>query len=200
MKKIYILIISLFIIPLNVYAKKEEVKLSKCIDGDTISVIINKEEKKVRFIAVDSPEIDKEEPYSIEAKEFTCNLVTQAKKLYLEYDKNSDETDKYDRIIAWVWADDILVQKELIKDGYARLAYLYSEYKYTSELNKFESVAKEEKKNIWSDYQPKKNKETVKKKKKIEIYLERLSKSYEILVIVIAGILALITFYIKKKK
>ena len=57
MKRFMFLFI-LFIIPINVYAKKEEVKLSKCIDGDTISVMINKEERKVRFLAVDSPEID----------------------------------------------------------------------------------------------------------------------------------------------
>ena len=167
MKKIYILIISLFIIPLNVYAKKEEVKLSKCIDGDTITVIINKEERKVRFLAVDAPEIDTNEAYSNEAKEFTCNILTNAKKIYLEYDKNSDKEDKYERILAWVWADDILVQKELIKDGYAKIAYLYGDYKYTSELSKFESIAKENKTNIWGDYKEE-IKPTPTKKKKIE--------------------------------
>lgn len=200
MKKIYILIISLFIIPLNVYAKKEEVKLSKCIDGDTITVIINKEERKVRFLAVDAPEIDTNEAYSNEAKEFTCNILTNAKKIYLEYDKNSDKEDKYERILAWVWADDILVQKELIKDGYAKIAYLYGEYKYTSELSKFESIAKENKTNIWGDYKEEIKPTPTKKKKKLDIYLDRLNKSYEILVIVIAGILALITLYLKRKK
>ena len=143
MKKIlYIFIISLFIIPLNVYAKKTEVKLSKCIDGDTVSIIINNEERKVRFLAVDAPEIDTNEAYSLEAKEFTCNILTNAKKVYLEYDKNSDKEDKYERILAWVWADDILVQKELVKEGYAKIAYLYGDYKYTSELNKFEVLDK----------------------------------------------------------
>ena len=200
MKKIYILIISLFIIPLNVYAKKEEVKLSKCIDGDTITVIINKEERKVRFLAVDAPEIDTNEAYSNEAKDFTCNILTNAKKIYLEYDKNSDKEDKYERILAWVWADDILVQKELIKDGYAKIAYLYGDYKYTSELSKFESIAKENKTNIWGDYKEEIKPTPTKKKKKLDIYLDRLNKSYEILVIVIAGILALITLYLKRKK
>lgn len=201
MKRIYLLIISLFIIPLNVYAKKEEVKFSKCIDGDTLTVIINKEEKKVRFLAVDAPEIDTNEAYSNEAKEFTCNILTNAKKIYLEYDKNSDKEDKYERILAWVWADDILVQKELVKEGYAKIAYLYGDYKYTSELSKFESIAKANKTNIWGDYKEDiKSIPTKKKKKKLDIYLDRLNKSYEILVIVIAGILALITLYLKRKK
>lgn len=200
MKKIYILFACLFIIPFNVYAKKEEVKLSKCIDGDTISVIINKEEKKVRFLAIDAPEIDTNEPYSIEAKDYTCNMLKTAKKIYLEYDNNSDKEDKYERILAWVWADDKLVQKELIKEGYARLAYLYSDYKYTSELNKFEAIAKENKLNIWNDYKEEVKPTPVKKRKKLDIYLDRLNDSYEILVIVLAGILALITLYLRRKK
>ena len=201
MKKImYILFISLFIIPINTYAKKQEVKLNKCIDGDTISIIINKEEKKVRFLAVDAPEIDKEEPYAIEARDFTCNILKNSKKIYLEYDKNSDKEDKYERILAWVWADNVLIQKELVKEGYARIAYLYSDYKYTSELNKFETVAKENKKNIWGEYKEEVKPTPSNKKRKLDIYLDRLSNSYEILVIIIAGILALITLYIKRKK
>ena len=151
MKRVLILLI-LLLFPISVYAKKEKVTLKQCIDGDTVLLFINKEERKVRFLAVDSPEIDKNEPYSIEAKEFTCNLLTNSKKIYLEYDRNSDKEDKYGRILAWVWADETLVQKELVKEGYARIAYLYGEYKYTSELNKFESVAKENKLNIWGEY------------------------------------------------
>ena len=161
---IFLLIILVF--PISAYASKTKVKLDKCIDGDTISVITNKEEKKVRFLAVDAPEIDKNEPYSKEAKDFTCNMVSSAKHIYLEYDKNSDKEDKYERLLAWVWADDILVQKELIKEGYARLAYLYNDYKYTSELNKFESYAKNSNKNIWGDYKEE-IKPTPSKKKKI---------------------------------
>lgn len=200
MKKLCILLI-LFIIPINAYAGKTKVKLDKCIDGDTISVIINDDIKKVRFLAVDAPEIDKEEPYSKEAKDFTCNILTNAKKIYLEYDKNSDKEDKYERILAWVWADDILVQKELVKEGYAKIAYLYNEYKYTNELNKFESYAKNDKKNIWGDYQEENDvKKPKQRKKKLDIYLDRLNKSYEIFVIVLAGILALITLYLRRKK
>lgn len=201
MKNKLCLLLFILLLPLNVHASKIKVKLNKCIDGDTISVTINKEEKKVRLLAVDSPEIDKNDAYANEAKDFTCNILSNSKQIYLEYDKNSDRTDKYDRLLAWVWADDILVQKELIKEGYASLSYLYGDYKYTSELNLYESEAKNKKLNIWSNIKDKK--ESKKKsinKKKLDIYLDRLSKSYEIFVIVIAGILALITLYLKRKK
>ena len=88
-----------------------------------------------------------------------------------------------------------------LKEGYASLSYLYGDYKYTSELNLYESEAKNKKSNIWSNIKDKKesNKKSI-NKKKLDIYLDRLSKSYEIFVIVIAGILALITLYLKRKK
>ena len=200
------IILLLVMIPINTYASKTKVKLNKCIDGDTISILINKEEKKVRLIAVDSPEIDKEEPYSIEAREFTCNLLSNSKNVYLEYDKNADKFDKYERILAWVWADNTLVQKELVKNGFARVAYLYNEYKYSTELKEFEVYAQNKKLNIWSDY-TKDNKSSnlaeskVKSiKSKTDKLLDKLNKSYEIIVIILAGILALITLYIKRKK
>lgn len=206
MKKLITIILLLVMIPINTYASKTKVKLNKCIDGDTISILINKEEKKVRLIAVDSPEIDKEEPYSIEAREFTCNLLSNSKNVYLEYDKNADKFDKYERILAWVWADNTLVQKELVKNGFARVAYLYNEYKYSTELKEFEVYAQNKKLNIWSDY-TKDNKSSnlaeskVKSiKSKTDKLLDKLNKSYEIIVIILAGILALITLYIKRKK
>ena len=201
MKNKLCLLLFILLLPINVHASKIKVKLNKCIDGDTISVTINKEEKKVRLLAVDSPEIDKNDAYAHEAKDFTCNILSNSKQIYLEYDKNSDRTDKYDRLLAWVWADDILLQKELIKEGYASLSYLYGDYKYTSELSLYESEAKNKKLNIWSNIKDKKeSKKKSTNKKKFDIYLDRLSKSYEIFVIVIAGILALITLYLKRKK
>ena len=199
MKKIALIII-LLLFPSTVYAKKIEVKLDKCIDGDTASLIINKNKEKVRFLAVDSPEIDTNEAYSNEAKEFTCNLLTNAKKIYIEYDDNSDKKDKYDRVLAWVWADKKLVQSEIVKNGYAKVAYLYADYKYTKDLLEFENSAKVNKLNIWSGNIPKeksKNKTTKDKKTKV---LNNLNKYYDIIAILIAMLLALITTKVKKKK
>ena len=200
-KYIIVLLISILFLPTSVFAKKIKVKLDKCIDGDTVSVIMNKETVKVRFLAVDAPEIDKEEPYSTEAKDFTCELLTNAKNIYLEKDPAADETDKYNRYLAWVWADDILVQKELVEIGYAKVAYLYSEYKYDDELKEFENYAKENKLNIWALNKEIKNEEKKEKKvNKIDKFLKRLNTSYEYIALLIAAILALITFYRKQKK
>lgn len=197
-----ILLLIILLLPLSVSAKKEKVYLDKCIDGDTISVIDkNKNIYKVRFLAVDSPEIDKDEPYANEAKEFTCNLLSKSKNIYLEKDKNADEEDKYERKLRWVWADESLVQSELINNGYAKIFYLYDDYKYTKELYEFEKHAKDEKIHIWSDEIPhnevtKLNK--VQKKKKLTL-MDKLNKYFDLIAIIIGMLLALLTMRVKKK-
>lgn len=158
MKRLFvylILIFSLFI-PTNIYAEeKVRVKFSACVDGDTAKVKLNQKEIKIRFLAVDTPETKHptkgEEPYGKESSEYTCNKLKKAKKIELEYDSNSDKTDKYDRHLVWVFIDDSLLQAELIKNGLASVAYLYDDYKYTSLLQDYETTAKLNKVGIHSE-------------------------------------------------
>ena len=156
MKKIFL---SIYIIMLclcfsEVYAK-EKVKFSKCVDGDTIKVTIDNEEKTVRFLAIDTPESVHPskgiEYYGKEASNYTCDKVTNAKKIELEYDSNSDKEDKYNRILAWVFVDGSLLQDDLVSNGYAEVAYLYGDYKYTSLLQDHQAVAESKKIGIWNE-------------------------------------------------
>ena len=132
------------------------VKLSKCVDGDTMKVIDNKGKiKTVRFLAIDTPEKDHSikqvEEAGKDASEYTCELLTNAKKITLEFDKNSDKEDKYGRMLAYVYADDVMLQKKLLEKGHARVAYLYSDYSYTNDLKKIETKAQDKKVGIWGN-------------------------------------------------
>ncbi len=154
MKKIILIIVSFFII--NVYAnEKVEVTLDRCVDGDTAIFIISGEKKKVRFLGIDAPESVKPdsevEPYGKEASDLTCKILTDASKIFLEYDNLSDKEDKYERVLAWVWADEVLVEKELVSAGYAKVRYNYNKYAYTDLLYKAQDEAKESKNGIWGD-------------------------------------------------
>ena len=156
MKKIFLIIyiMMLSLVFNNVYAK-EKVKFSKCVDGDTIKVTIDNEEKTVRFLAIDTPESVHPskgiEYYGKEASNYTCDKVTNAKKIELEYDSNSDKEDKYNRILAWVFVDGSLLQDDLVSNGYAEVAYLYGDYKYTSLLQDHQAVAESKKIGIWNE-------------------------------------------------
>ena len=153
--KLCLIAICLFTFQANkVYSKNDDritVTLDKCVDGDTAYFKIKKESVKVRFLAIDTPEsTNKIEPYGKDASDFTCNKLKTADLIELEYD--SAKTDKYGRTLAWIFVDDILLQDLIIKEGLARVAYLYDDYKYTSILQDSEKIAKEMKLNIWSDY------------------------------------------------
>ena len=154
MKKI-MFIISIFFIGVNIIYAKETVKFSKCVDGDTIKIMMNNKEHTIRMLAVDTPEsVHPTKPveyYGKEASEFTCNLVKNAKKIEIEYDPNSDKTDKYDRLLVWVFVDGKLLQKELISNGYGKLAYLYDDYKYTKDLETSQESASAKNLGIWNE-------------------------------------------------
>lgn len=182
----FIIFISIFA-PINVNAEeKVTVKFSTCVDGDTAKVKLNNKEIKIRFLAVDTPETKHptkgEEPYGKEASEYTCNKLKKAKKIELEYDSNSDKTDKYDRHLVWVFVDDSLLQAELIKNGLATTAYLYDDYKYTSLLEDYETTAKVNKVGIHSEEDNSyytKNKNNKEKEEKtdehsIEYYIKKI--------------------------
>lgn len=155
MKKI-ILYLSIFFIGINVIEAKEKVTLSSCVDGDTIKILLKNEEKiyTVRMLAIDTPESvhpQKEvEYYGKEASEYTCELVTNAKKIEIEYDENSDKLDKYERLLVWVFVDGELLQKKLIENGYAKVAYLYDDYKYTEELLAIQEKTSAKNIGIWN--------------------------------------------------
>lgn len=126
-----------------------KVSFYKCSDGDTARFIISNEERKVRFLAIDTPEVDNNEPFSKVAAEYTCNRLKNAKEIYLEYDSNSDKEDKYGRILAFVHVDGELLQKELVERGYAKVAYIYGDYEHVSELRELEEIAKNNGLGIW---------------------------------------------------
>ena len=155
MKKLFIFItLFIFNMPSVMAYEKEQVTLSKCVDGDTAWFIRDGEKIKTRFIAIDTPEsTNKIEAYGKEASDFTCDLLTNSSFIEIEYEEDSDKTDKYDRHLVWVFVDGELLQEKVIENGLAEVAYLYGDYKYTDVLEDAEEIAKKKKLGIWNNTQ-----------------------------------------------
>lgn len=155
MKKLITLLISFFISISIVNAEEINVKFSRCIDGDTAAFYYNNKEITVRMLAIDTPETNHptkgKEPYGEEASNYTCYKLMKAKKIKLEYDDNSDKFDKYNRHLAWVFVDNSLLQQDLIKKGYAKVDYVYGDYKYLNILKEEEKNAKLNQIGIWNN-------------------------------------------------
>ncbi|MGM9849535.1 MAG: thermonuclease family protein [Bacilli bacterium] len=163
MKKIFFLFIFFFCFSINA-SNKFSVKFDKCIDGDTARFFINGESRTVRFLSINAPEIAhddiKEEFYGVESSEYACKLLSRASSIKLQYDPKSDKVDKYDRVLAWVYVDGELLQKELVSKGYAEVKYVYDDYLYSNELKELENISKEKKLGMWGNVSNKKESNT----------------------------------------
>jgi micrococcal nuclease len=92
------------------------------VDGDTIKVKLDQDggTYSVRYIGMDTPESTiQHEPFGKEASEKNAELVS-GKKVTLF--KDVSETDKYNRLLRYVFVDDIFVNYELVKQGFANSA------------------------------------------------------------------------------
>lgn len=151
--KYFILLIIFF--PLQCYALEGEssVTLSNCVDANSARFMLEQSEIKVKFIGIDSSDIIYDD-YNDEingklVNDYVCSVLTNAKEIKIEYEPNSEKEDKYGRILAWVYVDGVLLQRNLVELGYSRVAYLYDNYKYSEELKLVEKSAKENKFGIW---------------------------------------------------
>jgi micrococcal nuclease len=98
--------------------------LVRVIDGDTIDVMIDGREERVRLIGIDTPETKKPETpiecFGPEASEFTHSLLPEGAALHLERDVEA--RDPFGRLLAYAYRveDGLFVNMEIIARGYAR--------------------------------------------------------------------------------
>ncbi len=130
------------------------VSLYRVVDGDTVNVIDDSgQELKLRLLLIDTPETvhpnKPVEPYGKEASARLTELLNAADQLYIEYD-SGDKTDHYDRHLVYLYADDVSVHEVLLKEGLARVGYIYEQQRYLSEFRAAEQYAKDRGLGIWS--------------------------------------------------
>lgn len=135
------------------------VKVSRIIDGDTITVVLNGGTMDVRFIGVDTPELftDPAEPFAQEAKDFTAYFAPVGEWVGLEFDDPSCASqtppascyDLYDRLLAYIrvyGGGDLGAM--LLSSGLARV-YTGSDYSRRAEYTQLEAEARSEGLGIW---------------------------------------------------
>jgi len=117
--------------------KKISIEVSRVIDGDTLEL---KNSERVRLLGINTPE--KKEFYANEAINFTKQLENQTVEIEI-FSK-----DKYGRNLGYVFFNNKLFNEEIVKNGYAHF-YSYEDDKYTQQLKKAETYAREKDLGIW---------------------------------------------------
>ena len=102
----------------------------------------------MRYIGIDAPEVYPEpESLGMEAWQANRRLV-EGKRIRLERDVS--ETDKYGRLLRYVWVDDTLVEAELVRQGLAWAKAYPPDIKYQDYLKQMEAEAREASRGIWA--------------------------------------------------
>ena len=122
-------------------AGEYEVLVSRVIDGDTIEVLGG---ERVRYIGIDAPETG--EYFAAEATEKNRELV-EGKRVRLESDV--EDRDEYGRLLRYVWLDDIMVNAELVRLGYAYSYSLVPNVKYRQLFLQSEREARKLCRGLW---------------------------------------------------
>lgn len=126
----------------------------RVVDGDTVIVEMEGgQEERVRLLLIDTPESvdpNKElQPFGLEAKEFLEKTLKEGGCVELEIGENS--RDQYERLLAYIWLDNENINKKIVQEGFARVAYVYPpNTKYLTQFKIAQKSAQKRKINIWS--------------------------------------------------
>lgn len=114
------------------------------VDGDTIEC---RDVGRVRLIGMDTPERS-QAPYGAQATAALAAMVQVGDTIELERD--TELRDRYDRLLAHVWADGVLVNWALVRLGWAVLLTYPPNVQYVDALVEAERLAREQGLGLWS--------------------------------------------------
>jgi micrococcal nuclease len=125
-------------------------RVERIVDADTLIV----DGRRVRLIGVNAPETVRPdypvEPWGPEASQFTRDFLADG-DIRLTFDR--ERVDKYDRLLAYVWVGDRMLNEELVRAGLARVEF---NHRYSDSVKRRYRKALEEAKaarrGIWSDW------------------------------------------------
>jgi micrococcal nuclease len=120
----------------------ETVTVERVTDGDTIQLT---DGRKVRYIGINTPERD--QPYYSDAAALNRTLVA-GKAVQLELD--TTPTDQYGRTLAYVWVEGIMVNLEIVRQGYANAFTVPPNVRYAAQLQQAEQEAREAERGLWA--------------------------------------------------
>ena len=119
------LLLILLLASLSLFADTFHVgKVIKIADGDTLTILVDKRQLKIRLSDIDTTE--RKQPFGTKAKQALSDLAFGKQARVVEV-----TIDRYGRIVGRVYVGDIDVNRELMTQGYA---WVYRKYSDDAEL------------------------------------------------------------------
>jgi micrococcal nuclease len=121
--------------PSNIY------KVKRVIDGDTF---VLENDQKVRLIGINAPEGD-----TCFASETTDKVIELLEGKEVTLEKDISDTDQYDRLLRYVYLNDLFINEYLVNEGYAQVATYPPDVKYKDDFISAEKIAQENGSGLW---------------------------------------------------
>ncbi|MEZ4251666.1 MAG: thermonuclease family protein [Polyangiales bacterium] len=128
-----------------------DAQVTSIVDGDTIHVVLDGRDERVRYIGMDTPETGGDrgpQPYGAEARERNRELV-EGQTVRLVFDVQ--DRDRYGRLLAYVYTpeDGTFVNAVLVSEGFARVLTVPPNVRFASVFRSLETEARDEERNLW---------------------------------------------------
>ena len=122
-------------------------KVVSVADGDTITVLVNQTQHRIRLYGIDAPE--RRQDFSNRAKQFASDLVFGKQVRVAKKD-----IDRYGRIVGIVYVGDVCVNEEIVRKGLAWVYRYYCKIPICTAWLDLEAQARDSKMGLWSHPDP----------------------------------------------
>ncbi len=109
-------------------------------DGDTLTILVDKAQTKVRLAEIDTPELG--QAFGRQAKKALADLAFGKQAGIVVIDR-----DRYGRNVGRVYVDGLDVNKELVRQGFA---WAYLQYQRDASFSDLEAEARAAKRGLWA--------------------------------------------------
>ncbi len=127
--------------------------VKRVVDGDTIEL---GDGRTLRYIGIDTPETVKPNtPVQCFGKEASKKNKELVEGKYVTLEKDVNETDKYGRLLRYVYLDGVFINEQLVKEGYAHAASFPPDVSKQEQLKEAEKFARENNLGLWNSCESK---------------------------------------------
>ena len=135
----------------------EKFHVRNVYDGDTLTLT---DERRIRFLGIDTPEIKDKQPFAQEAKAYTKERCDK-RDIWISYEPDGEKQDHYGRLLCFVWVPAeggngyLCVNEGIIAAGFAS-AYHPGKGKHLHNWDKLialQTQARNAKLGMWADFE-----------------------------------------------
>lgn len=113
-------------------------------DGDTIKLLVERREVKIRLANIDAPE--RKQAFGTRSRESLSELCWGKDATY-----ETQDVDRYGRTVAVVYCDGVNVNRAQVEKG---MAWVYERYNKDRMLPELQERARAGKRGLWADKEP----------------------------------------------